>query len=96
MTGTFLERFERIGLKIVAIKVIKGTADLWDQFYPSDNQWYHNAGSKTLENCQRYGIDVQERLGTTDPVAIGKLIKQWLVDRGAPATFLTSVTVIPK
>jgi len=80
LTGVFLERFERMGLRIAAIKVIRGSSELWSRFYPSDEHWYHNAGSKTLESCQTYGIDVQESLGTTDPVAIGKMIKQWLID----------------
>jgi nucleoside-diphosphate kinase len=80
LVGTFLTRFERMGLRIAAIKVVAEGGSFWERFYPSDDSWYANAGSKTLENCKSLGIDVQERLGTTDPTTIGKMVKQWLVD----------------
>ena len=69
-----------MGLKITEIKVVRESAEFWEKFYPSDESWYNNAGSKTLESCQRIGIDVQARLGTTDAPAIGRMVKQWLVD----------------
>lgn len=80
LVGTFLARFERMGLRIAAIRLVREGEAFWEKFYPSDDQWYSNAGSKTLENCKSLGIDVQERLGTTNPVEIGKLVKQWLVN----------------
>jgi len=69
-----------MGLQIAAIKVVKEGPEFWHRFYPSDEGWYSNAGSKTLKNCTERGIDVQERLGTVDPIEIGKMVKQWLVD----------------
>jgi nucleoside-diphosphate kinase len=79
LTGRILARFEDMGLVIVSIKRFQGSAELWENFYPSDETWFTNAGSKTLESCQLVGINVQQELGTTDPLAIGKMIKQWLV-----------------
>lgn len=80
LVGAFISRFERMGLKIEAIKAVREPSDFWTRFYPSDEGWYANAGSKTLENCQKQGVDVQARLGTTDPGKIGRMVKQWLVD----------------
>jgi nucleoside-diphosphate kinase len=80
LVGTFLNRFENMGLKISNIKAIHGSPALWERFYPSDEKWLSNAGSKTLENCKANGINVMVQLGTTDPIAIGRMIKEWLVN----------------
>ena len=80
LVGEFLTRFERMGLKIAAIQVVNEQPEFWERFYPSDEHWYENAGRKTLENCRQNDIDVQERLGTTDPAAIGRMVMRWLVD----------------
>ncbi len=85
LTGEFLARFERMGLKIKAIQVVNKPADFWRSFYPSEESWYQNAGSKTLENCERNGIDVKERLGTNEASAIGRMVKEWLVDNMSSA-----------
>ena len=80
LTGEFLGRLERMMLKIAAIKSLMGSEDLWARFYPSTDDWYRNAGTKTLQNYKQLGLDVNEILGTSDPLAIGKLIKGWLVE----------------
>lgn len=79
LTGRILARFEDMGLSIRDIKRFQGSVDLWRDFYPSDETWFRNAGSKTLESCQRAGIVVQDELGTSDPIVIGNMIKEWLV-----------------
>lgn len=79
LTGRILARFEQMGLIIGDIKRFQGAADLWRSFYPSDETWFRNAGTKTLDSCQKVGLDVQKELGTSDPVVIGRMIKEWLV-----------------
>jgi nucleoside-diphosphate kinase len=37
------------------------------------------------------GIDVQKELGTTDPVALGKMIKNWLVDHMASGPSVAAI-----
>jgi nucleoside-diphosphate kinase len=69
-----------MGLTIRNIKHFHGSNSLWQRFYPSDEIWFKNAGLKTLKSCEDAGIDVKAELGTTDPLAIGKMIKGWLVD----------------
>lgn len=80
LTGSFLERFERMGLRIRAIKVLNESREFWTSFYPSHESWFKNAGGKTLENCRNNKIDVRSRLGTDDPIAIGRMVKAWLVE----------------
>jgi nucleoside-diphosphate kinase len=83
LTGEFLARFERIGLRIAAIKVVTGEPSLWDRFYPSDEKWVSAVGGKTLEDAKARSLDVKARLGTSDPAAIGRMVKGWLVEHMA-------------
>lgn len=56
------------------------STELLSAHYPSSDEWYASAGSKTLSTCEKYGIDALAKYGTNEPVAMGKLIKGWLVD----------------
>lgn len=80
LVGEIIARFERAGLKIVAMKMVKATPEQVEDFYPSSEEWYRSAGSKLLKSYQELGIDPRERLGTDDPVELGKIIKRRLVD----------------
>jgi nucleoside-diphosphate kinase len=91
LAGTFLERFERMGLRIVAIRTVKESAAFWDNFYPSDAGWFSNVARNALENCKQNGIDVHKELGTEDPARIGRLIKDWLVDHMQSGTSIAAV-----
>lgn len=80
LVGRFLERFEQMGLRIVALKVISGNQELWDRFYPNERSWLENVGSKTADDCKARGIDLKARLGTNDVHEIGLSVKRWLVE----------------
>ena len=80
LVGTFLARFERMGIRIIAIKAISGDQSLWERFYPNEQSWLENVGSKTAEDCKMRGIDLKARLGTDDVHEIGLSVKRWLVD----------------
>lgn len=91
LIGTLLERFERMGLRIAAITVVNGSRELWDRFYPSDTQWLQNVGSKTYDHCKQRGINVEERLGTNDAIAIGRMVKGWLIDNMSSGPSIAAV-----
>lgn len=91
LTGRVLARFEDMGLKITALKCLRGKPELWEKFYPSDETWFKNAGGKTLGSCQAAGIDVLAVLGTDDPLAIGHLIKGWLVAHMSSGTSIAAI-----
>jgi len=80
LTGEILARFERTGLRIVGIKTVTATRDLIDRHYPSDDGWLGNVGTNTKANAEKQGINVKAFLGTDDPIAIGRIIKQWNCD----------------
>jgi len=80
LTGRILARFEDMGLVISELKLFRESAQFWAGFYPSDEQWLANVGSKTLDSCREIGINVEHELNTTDPLKIGRTVKGWLAD----------------
>ena len=91
LVGVFLERFERMGFRIVAIRTVKESAVFWEKFYPSDAKWFSHIASKAIENYKQNGIDVQKERGTSDPLKIGRLVKGWLVDHMKSGTSIAVV-----
>jgi len=75
--GEIMSRFERVGLKLIAAKLIWVDKLLVGKHYPNDRAYLRNVGERTLENYQQYGWDSKEKLGTSDPLEIGKLIRKW-------------------
>lgn len=88
LVGEILMRFERVGLKIVAAKMVQATEQMGVDHYPSSQEWLSTVGARTIDDCEKYGIDLMANMGTTDAVEIGKIVKQWNVD------FLTSGPVM--
>lgn len=80
LMGEIIKRFERIGLKLVALEFIQGTEDMGKSHYPDSEKWYRKVGERTLSEYKEKGIDPIKELGSEDPIEIGKLIKQWNVE----------------
>lgn len=78
--GQIIQRFERVGLKLVGMEFIAATEDMGRDHYPNSVAWLQKVGERTLNEYTEKGIDPIKRLGTSDAVEIGKLIKQWNVD----------------
>ncbi|ACB39590.1 nucleoside-diphosphate kinase [Pyrobaculum neutrophilum] len=79
LVGEIITRFEKAGLKIVAMKMVRATPEQMERFYPSSEDWYRSAGSKLLKAYQEIGVDPRLRIGTDDPAEAGRLIKGRLV-----------------
>lgn len=81
IAGEIIARFEKVGLKIVATKLMVVNRELADKHYPaSRKEFIEGMGNKTLENYQALGIDVKKEMGTADAHEIGLKIREWLVD----------------
>src|SRR5258708_10317887 len=76
ITGEVITRFEKVGLKIRAAKLIWVDEVHVGKHYSDNKEYSKRVGEKTLENYQKYGIDANEDLGTTDPIKIGKMIRK--------------------
>jgi nucleoside-diphosphate kinase len=77
IVGQVTERFERVGLKLVAGKMVWVDKTLVGKHYRDEDAYLKSVGEKTLENYQKYGMDPQENLGTKDPVEIGRMVRKW-------------------
>ena len=80
LVGEIASRFERRGLKIVALEMFSATKTQIDDHYPKEEAWITRLGEKTLSNYQKYGWDAKKELGTDDTMEIGKMVRGWLLD----------------
>jgi nucleoside-diphosphate kinase len=79
LIGDIIHRFERVGLRVVNAKMVEVTRELAETHYPVTDEWLSKVGNNTLSDCQKYEVDAQETMGTTDPLEIGKLVHEWNV-----------------
>ncbi|HEY6102616.1 MAG TPA: nucleoside-diphosphate kinase [bacterium] len=80
LIGEVLGRFERAGLKVAAMKMVRAGRDLLEHHYPNDESFLRTLGGKTKEAFAAYGLDVKAQTGTDDPLAIGRQVRGWLID----------------
>jgi nucleoside-diphosphate kinase len=80
IVGEILHRFERAGLKMVAVKLVQADRELARKHYPDSVEWKQIVGQRTIDDCEKYGIDLMENMGTTDPVKVGDIVKKWNED----------------
>jgi nucleoside-diphosphate kinase len=85
LVGRIIQRFERVGLKLVGCKMVQPTQEAAKINYPDpqkDQDWVRGMGEKTLKTYGEYQRDVVAELGTADPYELGlkvyeKLIEYW-------------------
>ncbi len=89
LVGEVLRRFERMGLKIVAMKMVWPKEELLKKHYLSDNpETIKRLGNKTLQSYSEYHKNAKREFGTDDPKELGKMVVKWLFD------YITSGPVI--
>ncbi|MEK7605598.1 MAG: nucleoside-diphosphate kinase [Patescibacteria group bacterium] len=91
LMGKILKRFEDVGLKIVAFKFEWADREKIIAHYPETDEWFGKVGQRTLKNYGAKGLEAKEMLGTDDPVAIGKMVKSWLIDYMSESPLLFAV-----
>lgn len=80
LMGEVIHRFERVGLKLVAMELLEATEDMGDKHYASSDENLKRFGGNTLADCERLGIDPKEKYGSDDALEIGRMIKKWNVE----------------
>lgn len=80
LIGEIISRIEKRGLKIISLEMIQATRDQINNHYPKDEKWIKRLGEKTLKNYQKFGFDAKKELGTIEPLEIGKMVRNWLID----------------
>jgi nucleoside-diphosphate kinase len=80
LIGEALRRFERAGLKVVGMKMVRAQASLLARHYPNEETFLRTIGGKTKEAFETAGLDVRNEVGTDDLTAIGRQVRGWLID----------------
>lgn len=83
LVGKVIETFENAGLKLMAGKMLKPSADVIKNHYPGTSEWVKEMGEKTLASFKQSGDDVKKIFKTEDPNKLGqfiydRLIKYWM------------------
>ena len=70
LVGEIIQRFERVGLKIVAMKMVQAGADTIEKHYSLDPEWKRKVGEKVLRNSkgETGTIDAQEAVAAGEPI----------------------------
>jgi len=80
LIGDVINRIEKRGLKIIALKMVAPSREEIKKNYPGTDEWLMGLGNKTLDNYEKYGLDALKEMGTTDTKKMGLKILEWLLD----------------
>lgn len=70
LTGEIIKRYERIGLKLVGLKMLVPTPDFVEQHYTLDPTWKQKAGEKAIASYVKKGLQPPSQ----DPLVIAKKV----------------------
>jgi nucleoside-diphosphate kinase len=84
LIGEVISRFERVGLKLVAIKMLVATGEHIEQHYTLDPEWRRITGEKTIASYKAKGL----MSPTEDPFEVTDRVLKNLI------SFMTSGPVI--
>ena len=81
IVGDIITRFERVGLKIVGMKMLVPEDERLAKHYPTARRdFIEGMGNKTLNNYKELGLDAKSEFGHADAYKIGLQIQKWLID----------------
>ena len=75
LIGEIIKRFEQVGLKFVALKMINATEEQAINFYPSSDEWFEAVGNKTIKGYEAKGMKLDKT-----PIEQGKFVKKILIN----------------
>lgn len=85
LIGEIIKRYERVGLKLIGMKMIVPTPEHIEKHYTLDPEWRRITGEKTIASYIKKG----EMPWTTDPLEVTNLVLENL------KKFMTSGPIIP-
>jgi nucleoside-diphosphate kinase len=74
LIGEIIKRFERAGLKLVALKMLIPTADFVEAHYTLDPEWRRITGEKAIANYKKKGLTPP----TEDPLEVTGILLEKL------------------
>jgi len=75
LVGQIVDRFEKCGLKIVGLKMLRATKELAGEHYADDENWLLSVGEKALAAAKKRGDEPTETA-----LEIGNRVRNQLID----------------
>lgn len=89
LIGDIIQRLEKAGLKVVALKMVQPDEAMVRKHLPADDEaWVFRLGEKSLSGFEGLDVTPKEVLGTDDKTTLGKEVVESLVG------YLTSGPVV--
>jgi nucleoside-diphosphate kinase len=70
LIGEIMRRYERLGLKLVGLKLLVPTEQMIEEHYLLDPAWKKNVGEKAIESYKKKG----ETPPSEDPIEVGDVV----------------------
>jgi len=82
LIGEIIKRFEKRGLKIIALQMTHPTSDQMENHYPKNKEWITNLGKNTIKSYKEFESPstILEDYQTEDPYEIGIKVRKWLIE----------------
>lgn len=80
LVGEIIGRFEKVGLKIIGLKLLKIEKDFAFKHYGQTDEWFEKVGSKVREFYNQVGYDPGEEFNRLSNYEIGQMVQKWNAD----------------
>ncbi|MFT4326627.1 MAG: nucleoside-diphosphate kinase [Candidatus Woesearchaeota archaeon] len=77
LVGEILSRFERVGLKVIAMKMVYADEQLAGEHYMEDEDWLHAVGQKAKNAAKEQGLD-EHRTEREIGVSVRQMLMSYL------------------
>lgn len=91
IVGRVFDRLEKVGLKLIACRMIEPTREILEKHYADDKEWITNLGKKTIVTYKEFGLNVKEVMGEDDPFKLGNDVRDKLIEYMMKAPVILSV-----
>jgi len=82
LVGEIISRFERAGLRIVGVGIVKPSRKLIDKHYPKTREWIENLGNNMLKTAEelKVKVDLKKDYGVSNVYELGLKVREWLIN----------------
>jgi len=90
LVGEIISRFEKAGLRIVGLGIVKPSRKIMEKHYPKERSWIENLGNNMLKTAEEFNlsVDLQKDYGVKNVYELGLKVREWLID------FMTSGPIV--
>lgn len=78
--GEIIARFEKVGLKIVAAKMVWVDEEFAHKHYGYNDEWFEKVGQRTRDFYMEQGYDKDEKVNKMSNRELGEMIQKWNID----------------